>query len=114
MISLSKTELSTEGNVILSKTEKSTINKNTARVVLVPTLDGGSVTIHSGVSESDRDVTIYSDISQEQERTIWSFFNSGAYLTMVCKEGVFFTSIKSLKTDNGKLEMKILILDKEN
>lgn len=115
MISISTIELK-EGanNITINETPGSLLNQNTARVTLIPTLDGGAVPIHGGVSTVDRPVSIKADISKTQESTLWELFENNIFLLMAHVNTLNTISIKKLKTDQGKLDMSIIIINKEN
>jgi len=114
MISLSSVSANVEGNVIVKESTATQIYTNTARVKVVPTLDGGSVSIHSGVSDTDRPVVIKGDITKSQETKLWSMFQNEPYILMAHRTDLFLISMKSLTTDNGKLNLSIIITNKEN
>lgn len=116
MISLSTAEPRPDGvgNFIFNESPGSKIKNNVARVVSVPTLDGGSVIIHSGVSITDSVVQIKGILTKTQEDDLWNIFNNESFVLLASGNDLFFVSIKSLTTDDGKLVMSIIINSKEN
>ena len=101
-------------NIILKEGKDSTLNSNTSRIKTVPTLDGGSVVLNSGVTAADKIVLIRGQISETQEEILWDFFDAADYLFLAYRTELYLVAIKSLSTDTGKLNMSIILTNKEN
>lgn len=101
------------GNVIIKDDARSTIKSNTARVSRVATLDGGVVITHSGFSDGDRTLSISGRTSAADEDILWTLFRYQTFLLFSTPDGLFYGSIKSLQTDNGKLSISILVKEKD-
>ena len=101
-------------NVIIHEDLKSKLADNTSRSTMVPTLDGGTVLISSGVSESDRVMSLVARVTQDQSKKLWWIFNNQNLVLISCSEGVFLAHIKSIHTNSGELKMSIYIKGKEN
>jgi len=114
MISFSTIESSSSGNIVMKEDSKSKLNETAARVTNVPTLDGGSVVVHSGTAQEDKTVTVTARINKEEESQLWDLFYGYNYFLMAYQTTLFLVSIKSMKTDQGKLVMSIIIVNKEN
>lgn len=114
MISISTIESNDSGNIVVKEDSKTKLNENTARVVNVSTLDGGSVVIHSGTSQTDRVILVTARINKDQEAQLWDLFYNNNYFLMAYQVDLYLVSIKNMKTDFGKLEMSIIIKNKEN
>lgn len=114
MISFSTIESDVSGNIVIKEDAKTKLNSNTARVTNVPTLDGGAVVVHSGTSLADKAVTVIARITKEEEVLLWDLFYNNNYFLMAYQTSLFLISIKTMKTDQGKLEMSIIIVNKEN
>lgn len=114
MISISTIESNDSGNIVIKEGVKTKLNENTARVTNVPTLDGGSVVIHSGTSRTDKVVLVTARVNKKQESQLWDLFYNNNYFLMAHQVDLYLVSIKKMKTDLGKLEMSIIIKNKEN
>ncbi len=114
MISISTIESNDSGNIVVKEDVKTKLNENTARVVSIPTLDGGSVVIHSGTSQTDKIILVKASINKDQETQLWDLFYNNNYFLMAHQTDLYLISIKKMKTDLGKLEMSIIIKNKEN
>ena len=107
MIGISTLTADTNGHAIIDTDID--IRDNTSRVSRVKTLDGGVVVTHSGYSDGDITVNIEAEISTTVSDTLWYIFRNHSYINLASKEGVFLSVIRSLKIDNGKMKMTILI-----
>lgn len=115
MISLSTiTPQASNNSIRINESLDSSLNQNTARVTLVPTLDGGAVAIHGGISDVDRPILVRANITKSQEAVLWDMFENNLFLLLAVVSTLYTVSIKKLKTDNGKLDMSILVTNKEN
>jgi len=114
MFSISTIDPAKINNIIIQEDTSSKLAGNTSRSTLVPTLDGGSVLISNGVSESSRTMSVYANINRDQADALWWVFNTQNLIIISCSEGVFLGHIHSISTDLGKLKMSILIKNKEN
>lgn len=85
------------------------IRENIARVARIKTLDGGVVINNSGFSYGDITVTISEEITEAQAETIWYIFKNYVAINLATPAGFFLAAIKKVKTDNGALNMTILI-----
>lgn len=90
------------------------IRDNIARVSRVKTLDGGAVVDNSGFSYSDITVNISTRISESQAATLWYIFKTYTAILLSTNAGLFLAAIKRLKTNNGALDMTILIESRED
>ena len=112
MIGLSKITQSTDNAAIIIKNlPRSRINDSVSRVSRSATLDGGAHIEHLGYSDSDRTLEIYSQLTESEKNAIWDFYKSETMINISCSDGFFYGAIDSLKVDNGK--MKLILLIKE-
>lgn len=112
MIAISTLTANVTGSVILPWTGDP--RENTARVSRIATLDGGAVITHSGASDSDRTIYIRDlEISEDTADIIWNIFQTETKVLISISDGVYLAAIQTCKTNNGLLNMTILIESKE-
>lgn len=114
MISISAITQSTTSAIILDELSTSALNTNTSRVSRKTTLDGGNVITHSGYSDGDRTLSIYARINEDQADTLWAIFRSETFILVSIPDGLYYSIIQRLRTDNGDLSMTILVKNRED
>lgn len=112
MISISMTVADSLGNIILKK-GKSRFGKIAARISRQATLDGGCVITHSGVSQSDRQFDIETQIDTGQKVIVEYIHENSVLVNVSCSEGFFLGAISYIDTSSPVLKMTILIKSKE-
>ena len=112
MISISTATADPLGHVIIDTNID--IRENTARVARTKTLDGGVYIQNSGFSDGDRTVRVSTRITEEQSATLWYIFSNYTSIHLATPDGLYLAVIKTLKLDNGKMTITILIESKES
>lgn len=113
MITLSAPTAYLGGTIAIPDQKKSIVNEITARVTTTATLDGGSVVVNSGVSDTDRMIRIKSTINRDIETMLWYMLKNFSSLIFCVESVCYLAAIKSLKTDNGILNMRLFIISTE-
>lgn len=114
MISISMPVRDTEGSIVLYKTEFCKFGNTTARVTRTPTLDGGAVIVHSGISAADRTLNLDMVLTAEEESALKYIYNASQFILVSLSDGFFYGAISEMNINNGKLKATILIKQKEN
>jgi len=111
MIGLSKITQATNSAIIIKEAVGSNLREATARVIRSGTLDGGAVIDNMGYSDGDRTLEIIAYFSEQEEDLLWSIFKNELFINIATKEGFFYGSISRLRSDNGKVQLTILIME---
>jgi len=111
MISISTTIFDCNGSVVFD--DSADIRENVARVSRIKTLDGGVVINNSGFSDGDMTVGISSKISEVKAKDLWHIFKNYTSINFSTEHGFFLGSIKTLKINNGRITMSILIAKRD-
>ena len=82
------------------------IGKMAARMSRTATLDGGSVLVHSGVSHTDRTLSVRAYMTHSNEDALQSMFLSETDLRLACDEGFFSGAIYRLNRKYGYVEFE--------
>jgi len=114
MISISSISIDNNdyGNVIIKDYIDN--RENQSRLNRYSTLDGGTVITHSGVTEGDRIIKINSSIDKSDSNKLWDMFKTETFFLISIPDGVFLSSIKSLKLEPGIVKATIYIKNKES
>jgi len=108
MVSIT-TQASSEYVVKIKENPNSKIKDFYRRVSRIATLDGGSVVIDSGYTDTDRTLTIEGRITEAQ-KTMLEYMIENYPLWNVSAKGEFFScSPNRMTCDNGKLYLTLLI-----
>jgi len=112
MISINTTTSDTNGSILINTVAD--IRDNTARISRTKTLDGGVVINNSGFSAGDMTLRISERISESKAAVLWYIFQNYTSILLSTNAGLFLAAIQSLKPNNGKMTMTILIESEEN
>jgi len=113
MIFLSASTGSLGSTVGIKDLPTSEYKTNKARVNSFPALDGQTVVVHSGTTILDSELKVVANISKALEDKLWSLFYGFTAFIMVQGISCYRVSIKSLKTNAGRLLMKLIIISDE-
>ncbi len=113
MISISTVEANTEGSIVLDNHFDSDLKSNTARVTRTSTLDGGVVVNHLGVSDGDRTFIINTYQNKTNSDKILDIFNTAKFVMVGTEEGIFYSTIKTVKVEGTEVTLTILVKSKE-
>lgn len=113
MISISKTEAATNGNVIIKKHDESDLKTNKSRMTRTSTLDGDVVINHLGVVEGDRTFIVKSNLEKVTCDNLWNIFTNSKFVLISIDEGLFYAAIQDLSIQNGEVKLTILVKSKE-
>lgn len=99
-------------HVILDAIQNDT-RKNTRRLSKTATLDGGSVIVDSGFSDSDRSFSFeFADIGPTSRDALWEMFQEESLVYLSCPEGVFSGVLESVDIENSTGKLKFSVLEK--
>ena len=113
MISISALTQSTTRAIIVQASSQSKLMENAARTSRVKTLDGGVSITHSGYADGDRTLRIQGKVTQVQANVLNDIHRNETFVRVAFFDGVFIAVIDRLNTDNGELDMTILIKERE-
>lgn len=112
MISISTTSANPEGNVLINT--HADFRENEARINRYSTLDGGVATIHGGVSDGDRTLSLSAKLNKTEMDKLWTIFNNETFILLSMSNGVYLASIKILRLNHGSFKSTIYINNKES
>lgn len=112
MIVISTIEYDHDGSVFLNELPESDLDARPARVSRVATLDGGSVLVHSGVTDSDRKFSIEARTTEEVERNLGRIFGKYTVLNFASRSGFYTGSIELLNSVEGVFRLSFLVKNK--
>jgi len=100
-------------SAIIKELKTSDLHSTTARVSRAKTLDGGVSITHSGTTDGDRTLKIKAKITKTQSDALWAIYNNDTFIQIAFSDGVFYGVIENFKTNNGNLDMTILIKERD-
>jgi len=112
MISLSTVVPGSNAPVIINEIGTSALQKATARISRIKTLDGGSFISHRGYSDTDRLLIVNARLSESKSNLLWNLFTDEILLNVSIVDGCYSGAIESLSIDKGDIKMKIFIIER--
>jgi len=112
MISIAPTEPGGGTPIVLAELPASSLRYLRSRVTRVATLDGGSVILNSGTSESDRTLTVDALVTAEQADRLEAMQAHNPMSTVSTATGFYYGAVQDLTTDNGVLRLTFLVKTK--
>jgi len=101
------------GTVLIKELPNSELKTNSARVSSFPALDGETVVVNSGATPLDSELKINARVTEEDETKLWALFYGFTSLILVAGRECYLVTIRSLKTNAGKLKMNLIIISNE-
>lgn len=98
--------------IIIKENKKSVLQKATARISRVKTLDGNSFVSHRGYTDTDRTLNVNARLSKADANNLWTLFTDEILLNVSTIDGCYSGVIDTLSIDNGEIKMKILITER--
>jgi len=114
MISITTTQADGLRPFVVEELPSSSFGTLYSRVSRVATLDGGSVVVNSGASESDRTITVEALVSEEQGEHIEAIRANNPMAHMSTRAGFYRGAIDSISVDGGALKLTFLVQQKVN
>ena len=87
------------------------VESRSRRVSRVSTLDGESVVVDSGYTDTDRDLVIKAKLSIEDSLKLKYMFENFTLFTVVTNDGCYSCVAKKIKPKNGLVVMKFLVAE---
>lgn len=103
---------SATGDMIIHEHRDSELNAYATRTTRAKTLDGGAVIVHSGFAHGDRTIQVRGDISETDAAKLRTITENQTTLYFALPDGFFKGVIDRLVTENGELDLTILIESK--
>ncbi|VVS95357.1 hypothetical protein [Desulfoluna spongiiphila] len=109
MISITHIIVGSDPPFVVEELPSSSHGTLNSRVSRVATLDGGSVMVNSGVSESDRTITIEAEITEAQGIALEAMRARSPLVNMSTRNGFYYGAIDGISYDNGVLKLTFLV-----
>lgn len=113
MIAITALTQSTTRAIVLQASDKSRLMENTARISRTKTLDGGVSVTHSGYADGDRTLRIRGQVTQDEADVLDDIHRNETFVRVAFFDGVFIAAMDRLNTDNGELDMSMIIKERE-
>ena len=87
--------------------------QNTRRIAKTATLDGSSVIVDSGYSDSDRSLRFEAqNVTQADRDSLWAMFEDESLLHLACPEGLFSGYLEVVKIENAEVSFTFSVYSK--
>lgn len=97
------------GSVRIKTMSGTELKTNSRRITRTATLDGGSVIVDGGFSDSDRTFRVaYWGMSEADEANLWAIFQDYPLVILSVSEGCFSAAIESMVAKDGEGNLTIL------
>jgi len=114
MVSLSAPSFDLSGELILKRTEGSSLSSAARRVSRSATLDGGAVFLDRGYTDADRDLVVSAaGISQADFERATYLLESYSQLLVSTERGLFLCAPVGLRLTDGDLVFNLFVVSKE-
>jgi hypothetical protein len=89
------------------------IRQNTRRLAKTATLDGGSVIVDGGYSDSDRSLSFTAEnVPQTDRETLWTLFKDESLLHLATPEGMFSGYLETVNIENATVALSFSVYQK--
>ena len=103
----------TAGSHIILDCLPNDIRKNTRRIAKTATLDGGSVIVDSGCSDSDRSMTFEAyQVPKTTRDSLWDLFQDQSMIHLSCPEGIFSGYLETVTIENATVDLTLSVFAK--
>ncbi len=109
MVSITPIDSGNASPFIVEELPSSSLGNLNSRVSRVATLDGESVIINSGVTESDRTITIEAEVTEAQGEALEAMRAQNPIVHMSTGKGFYYGAIEGISLDNGLLKLTFLV-----
>lgn len=113
MVGISTITANVDGDIVIDAKDDSEIYNLVPRVSRVSTLDGGVVLTHSGFAHGDRTLRINAENMSESDCSkLRTLVENETLMHFSIEDGFFSGMVESMRIDNGKLSMTVLLKEK--
>ena len=103
----------TAGSHIILDCLPNDIRQNTRRIAKTATLDGGSVIVDSGYSDSDRSLTFEAyQVPKTTRDDLWDLFQDQSMIHLSCPEGIFSGYLETVTIENATVNLTFSVYAK--